>query len=310
MANYTLDIKRPGSQFTVEGLHVGDNSLRVFNFHFCEGQNDFQIPKDCIATLYARLPDKANTTVYAPCHIEGNAVVFSLSGAPEGAASLTSYAGKVDAEIRLTTANGGILTSPKFSLLVEDTLQDDGAIEAVSDFSALTRALAKVLEAENGLSSKIDRIEGKNGNIVILGTDGAVADGNMSISDILKSINKSRNYLLIYDETGNFDNENLETVNSYKEDLLSGNSPSLTVKYSNTCHPAIYEENGDCICVYGISDGELFKIDLSSSVSYSAVSTVNNGTSFNENGDIPATQRVISRWVKSYVDSTITEGAW
>lgn len=177
MYKYTFDVNRRGTQFTIEGLHRGDNGLRTMEFCFSSGGESFPLPEDCIATLYAVLP--CGTKIFDSCEVVSDTVVYVLKGGAEGA-SLTVSAGKAECEIRITATDGRIITSPKFTILIDDVLQDDSAIEAEDDFSALTDALGRVLEAEEGLDSKVDKIEGAEGNVVVFGPDGKLNDSGVS----------------------------------------------------------------------------------------------------------------------------------
>ena len=177
MNKYSFDVNRRGNQFTIEGLHRGDNGMRVFEFCFSSGGEPFPLPEECIATLYAHLP--CGTKIFDSCDVVSDTVVYVLKGGAEGA-SLTVSAGKAECEIRITATDGKIITSPKFTILIDDVLQDDSAIEAADDFSALTDALGRVLEAESGLDSKVDKIEGAEGNVVVFGPDGELKDSGVS----------------------------------------------------------------------------------------------------------------------------------
>lgn len=297
MADYNLDIKRPGCQLRLEGFHVGDCGLRELRFHFSEGGTPFEIPTSCIATLYAVLPDPEGTVVYSECDIIDNSVVYSLSsGGSDGGCALTALAGLVYCEIRLTT-EGGVITSPSFSILVDEVFQNDGAIEARSEFSALNDALIRVLEAESGLSSKLDKTDGVEGNTVTFGPDGKIADsGTVPVSS----------FYLVYDDTGASDEENKASIKAILEAYAAEKPFAVFIKDYETIVPAhievpsngceiSYEEGGykSIIKYYKTAD----RIAYLSEDLYS--------TSFSETGSIPATQKATAAWVKSYVDSAL-----
>lgn len=157
MENYTINIKKAGFYTLPERFRVGDNGLRKLYFHFTEGADPILLPDGCTATLFAVLPDGNETVIYDLCEIENNAVVYSLKGGADGKSSLTSFSGKVDCEIRIISNDGFVLTSPRFSLFVENVLQNDEAIEAEPSFSALTETLARINAAESTISAKADR---------------------------------------------------------------------------------------------------------------------------------------------------------
>ena len=307
MSDHTLDTKKAGCQFLIEGLHVGDRGIRTFNFHFCEGQEPFQIPQSCTATLYAVLPDKNSTTVYAPCKITDNAVVYDLSGAPEEYASITSHSGRVDCEIRLTTIDKNVLTSPKFSFIIEDVLQNDSAVEAEDSFSALTDALGRVLEAEDGLSLKIDKVSGATvGNVAVFGEDGALSDSAIGTGEL------PRSYIFIYDESKEYNDYNRALFNGVLSDIENGKSINVFINDAGVIYPATYEKKSSglliCACDYAI----LIKIQIytSGNVQYSCTENYNSTGTFDEAGKTPASQKLTADWVKQLIDDTIAEGAW
>lgn len=152
MAKFSLQTDRRDNQLTIYGLHCGDNGIRTFDFLLLEGAKPLALPRECTATMFSKKAD--GTTLFESCEIDGSTVRYKLCGGSE-TASLTSVAGTVDCEIRVTAKDGEIITSPKFSFYVEKVLQDDGAIEAESSFTALTDALGRVLAAESGLKSKV-----------------------------------------------------------------------------------------------------------------------------------------------------------
>lgn len=306
MSDHTLDTKRSGCQFLIEGLHVGDRGIRIFNFHFCEGQRSFRIPKDCIATLYASLPDSNKTTVYSPCKIEDNAVVYTLSGAPEGYASITSYPGRADCEIRLTALDGAVLTSPKFSFIVEDVLQDDSAIEANDDFSALTNALSRVLEAENGLESKVNKIAGVEGNVSVFGPDGSIVDSGISSDDITQS------YIFVYDESKDHNGYNRTLLPHILSDIERGKSINIFINDLNKIFPATYEKNQSSltVCACDASGSYTIQIYSSGNVKYEFSDNYNISSTYDEASITPASQKLTAEWVKQLIDDTIVKGAW
>lgn len=177
MTRFNLHTDRRGNQLIIEGLHRGDNGIRTFEFLFLENGKPFCFPSNCTATFYARLPD--GTILYESPEMSRCSVTYSLCGGTDGT-SITSIPGIVSCEIRIISQEGDVLTSPEFSFYIEDVLQDDGAIEAQDSFSALTEALGRVLDAETGLDSKVDRVYGTEGNTVVFGKDGTIKDGGGS----------------------------------------------------------------------------------------------------------------------------------
>lgn len=304
MYKYTFDVNRRGTQFTIEGLHRGDNGLRTMEFCFSSGGESFPLPEDCIATLYAVLP--CGTKIFDSCEVVSDTVVYSLKGSDSGA-SLTSSVGKALCEIRITAADGKIITSPKFTVTVDEILQDDSAIEAQDSFSALTDALSRVLEAEEGLESKVDKIEGAEGNVVVFGSGGAIADSGIASSKV------ASNYVFIYDETKEHNDHNRALATQLRSDLENGKKVSVFIDDTANVFPAALGQNVNYIEVIAYDNITAYKIKCytySNNVTYAYTDTYSTSGNFNESSSIPASQKLTAEWVKQLIDNTIVEGAW
>ena len=301
MANYTLDIKKPSRQFIIEGLHRGDNGLREFYFHFSDGSNAFTLPTSCIVTLFASLPNGA--TIYDTCTLyDSNTALYTLKGGAESA-SITSIAGICNCEIRISCEDGKMLTTPRFAFLIEDTLQNDSAIEAQDSFSALTDALGRVLKSEAGLSSKADKVHGEAGNVAVIGMDGNLCDGNIAPHSL---------YTFHYEEDGSYNEYNRELFERLLSDHEAHRPFVAASYYYDTLLPAIVQVDADdCVTVLALnaSLSRCFKIEISETVLSYTSSDVLSST-FDEEKSTPATQKATADWVKAYVDEAITEGEW
>lgn len=284
MTNYTLNIKKAGNQLCIEGLHRGDTGMREFSFSFVSGTDPFVIPEGAMATLFARLPD--GCTVFTNCVICGNKVTLPLLAGAE-APSLTSLAGMVECELRLTGADGSVLTSPAFSILVEDILQDDGAIEAESSFSALTEALTRVLDCETGLESKISKTEAEGGNMALFDEDGGLYDGGKP----------HRSFVIWFDESKN--NENFAVLSEIIDAYSAEMDFDIKLREDKKLYPAEYIRLSassweftsfcsDCMEIHRVRMSKT-NIKYTSEAAYEC-------ESFDERGYIPASQDVVANW--------------
>ncbi|MBE6714722.1 MAG: hypothetical protein E7575_05505 [Ruminococcaceae bacterium] len=295
MAKYTLDVGRRGRQFTIEGLHVGDNGFRTYEFAFISGGDILPLPDGCIATLYARL--KSGTTVYDTCVIEGDTVKYVLRGGDGEGASITSEAGLVECELRLTSADGNILTSPKFTMMIDSVLQDSEEIEAQESFSALTDALSRVLEAESGLASKVGKVEGVPGNAVIFGEGGAIADSGRA---------PARIFTVYYDESGDENEKNRALLDPLNSCLNAGIEFAVQMDLGDKVCPCVWRKAnvpGTRWIFIGADndDGLIYTVDIrTGSVAYETTD-IYEWDSFDENGTIPATQKLTAKWVKEQI---------
>lgn len=106
----------------------------------------YQIGDGCLAVFTATKPD--GNILYNRCDIVANAIVFDLLMNPQ----VSAAEGEVRCEIRLYGADGSLITSPCFDIVVDKTVYTDNIIESSSEYSALTQAIAanlKAIEATN-----------------------------------------------------------------------------------------------------------------------------------------------------------------
>jgi len=288
-----LDVNKNGLQHTVWGIRSGDTNTRALEIELVAGGRRWVPPDDCIATVFALLPN--GQTVYRSADILcGGLISFILS-------EEASIPGLTKCEVRVT-ADDAVLTSPCFGVYVEGVLQNDSAIEAQSSFSALTDALGRVLEAENGLSSKVDKVEGTPGNLVVFGEGGTIADGGK----IPEGGGGNPSYYLVYDDTGASDEENKVSIKAILEAVSAGKHFAVFIKDYETVAPAQLEvlSNGCEISYKDDGYKSIIKYYKSSDrIAYN--SEVLYSSSFSETGLIPATQKATATWVKSYVDSAL-----
>ncbi len=286
MTNYTLNIKKAGNQLCIEGLHRGDTGMREFSFSFVSGALPFVIPEKATATLFARLPN--GSTVFSQCEIRDNTVAVPLSAGAE-APSLTSVAGMVECELRLTGADGSVLTSPAFSILVEDILQDDNAIEAESSFSALTAALSRVLDAEEGLSSKINKAKAEAGNVALFSEEGELCDGGKP----------HKSFIVYFDESKDMDEENYAALANIIESYNAGIDFNVKICDDRMLYPAEYTRisaNSWEFSAFCTDYMEIHKVRISKTSTKYTVESIYETDSFNEKGYIPASQDIIANW--------------
>lgn len=301
MEIYTLDIKSSGRQFICEGFRAGDNGIRTLCFHLTLGASSFFPPENCIATLFARLPDGG--CIYDSCEILGDSVIYTLKGSDGTTPAVTALSGLVECEICIVSEDGRTVTCPRFALLVEPTVRDDTAIEAQESFSALTDALGRVIEAENGLSSKMDKVSGTAGNAAVISENGSVSDFGAP---------PVKCFTFIYDDSGSASPENMATAKAVRE-AINSNIPFYVLIFDDAGYSHAYVEIN--------SESSLRIISLQCHYSCYYEIVINNNTvryltndtvsdNFSEAEKIPATQAATAAWVKSFVDESITKGEW
>ena len=137
----SLDIHETNAQAALR-VKKGDTARRLL-ISLTENGKPYDITADCSAVFTAKKPD--GNLLYNACTVTGNRIVYPLT--PQ----TTAAAGEVACELRLYGANSALITSPRFLLLVDDTVYSDGdVVESTSEFSALVQMLeaVKTLKAE------------------------------------------------------------------------------------------------------------------------------------------------------------------
>lgn len=98
------------------------------------------------ATLYAKRPD--GLTTLAAAEIEAGEIKLTIPS------SIFSAQGTAECELTLYDADSNQLTSPRFDVIVEDSLYDENAVTASNDFTALIQKISEVERLKNGLVIK------------------------------------------------------------------------------------------------------------------------------------------------------------
>ncbi len=133
----SLDIQRQQSQGSVQVM-VGDTA-RSLCFLLHEQGTPFAVQEDVRPVLAARKPD--GTLLFQDCKLEKGRILYAFD--PQ----ISAVSGTVFCELRLYGQDGKLLISPRFSLLVTDTVFHDGdVVESSSEFSALNSLIAETLE--------------------------------------------------------------------------------------------------------------------------------------------------------------------
>lgn len=131
----SLDIHESSAQAALP-VKKGDTARRLV-ITLTENGKPYRITADCKAVFTAKKPD--GNLLYNACTVQGNRIVYALT------AQTTAVAGEVCCELRLYGADSALITSPRFLLLVDDTVYSDGdVVESSAEFSALVQLLETV----------------------------------------------------------------------------------------------------------------------------------------------------------------------
>lgn len=130
----SLDIHEVNSQVTLR-VKKGDSARQIL-IALTEGGRPYKISEDCMAVFTAKKPDE--TILYNGCEIQGNRILYAMT--PQ----TCTVVGAMKCEIRVYGTGGALITSPRFTILVDDTVySDDDVVDSSSEFSALTDLMAK-----------------------------------------------------------------------------------------------------------------------------------------------------------------------
>ena len=172
----SLDIHDHGSNVSLK-VKKGDTG-RILYINLMDGRVPYAITEECYAVFTARKPD--GNILYNKCTITGNTVVYAFT--PQ----TTSAVGKSECEIKLYGADDKLLTSARFTLVVDNTVYNEGdQVEPRSEVSALTdlisRATTLIHTVEDKLAKGLFKGEkGDRGDMGFTGDTGPIGPQGIS----------------------------------------------------------------------------------------------------------------------------------
>lgn len=131
-----LELNDPAAAVTIHAKRC--DSGRSILATLLSGGAVYPVSDDLSAVFTARKPD--GKVLYNACTIEAGRIRYDLT--PQ----TTAAAGLMECELRLFRGEQ-LITSPRFHLMVEDTVYDENAeIESTSEFTTLTGLVGKIEE--------------------------------------------------------------------------------------------------------------------------------------------------------------------
>ena len=189
----SLDIHDIYSQFTLP-IKKGDTSGRLV-ITLMENGKPYHIVDGCYA-IFAGV--KANGVIlHNACIVEKNTIIYDISQ------GTTSTAGKIGSEIILYDEEGQELISPRFTIVVHDSIYSEATVEESHEYLSLINVLSEA-------KSMISNVEEKLKNGEFKGERGFT--GAKIISTELKEIDENEDY--VYEQT--FDDGSTSTFISPK----------------------------------------------------------------------------------------------
>ena len=154
--NLILDMKSVVSQHSLDIQRYDTGRKLVITLS--DNGAVYPINDGCFAVFMATKPD--GTILYNHCDIVDNTIVFDLLKNPQVAAA----EGEVRCEIRLYGADGSLITSPCFDIVVDKVVYTDNIIESSSEFSELTKAIVANINAVEAANQAVRNAEASVGN--------------------------------------------------------------------------------------------------------------------------------------------------
>lgn len=142
----SLDIHEHGSNVSLKTKR-GDTA-RILFITLTDGRNPYIISADSYAVFTAKKAD--GTILFNHCSIIGNMISYAFT--PQTCAA----AGKMECEIKLYSADSTLLTSSRFSLIVEDTVYDEEiAVKSVNEVTGLIKLISDATELIADVTKKL-----------------------------------------------------------------------------------------------------------------------------------------------------------
>lgn len=150
----TLDVQNRGSSVSVNAKK-GDTARKLV-ITLTDGGVPYKLTGDCYAVFTGEKPD--NHIVFNECQIEDNRIVYPIRY------QTVAAEGTVKCEVRIYGADDLLLTSARFSLIVESSVYEEGGeIESSDDFSVLTDLISRNQELMRELEELINSGGGPGG---------------------------------------------------------------------------------------------------------------------------------------------------
>lgn len=161
----SLDIHDTNSQAMLNVKK--DDTARKIYFSLTDGGRPYQIAEGCTAVFRAKKPD--GTILYNNCTINDNVIDYTLTQ------QTSASVGIVECELTLYGLDSRQITSPRFTLIIEDNLYSESEVESTNEFTELTAAIAEV----GNLDASVSKADGV-ATITVTKKDGTTVTASVS----------------------------------------------------------------------------------------------------------------------------------
>lgn len=161
-----LDLERPGIQ-AVSYMRKGDTLSRRMVLSLYEQGKPYRIEDGVTARIRGKKSD--GTILYNDCFVQDNCIVVDVT------TQMLAALGEVECELNLYGTSNALLTTPRFSIVVEDVLLSDGQLESQNEFTAMTKATEEMKSLYETVDEayKSGAFKGEKGDKGDKGDDGA-----------------------------------------------------------------------------------------------------------------------------------------
>lgn len=146
----TLDIKSIQSQISLP-IKQGDTSRGIY-ISLTDGGKPYVIAEKCFAIFKGNKSD--GTEVGNNCYIENNRIVYPITK------ETVTSPGIVECEVSLYNSEGGLITTPRFTLVVDSRAVGGEQYTSKSEYTSLESFLSRVADGETKLQQIAERITG------------------------------------------------------------------------------------------------------------------------------------------------------
>ena len=175
----SLDIKSTQSQISLP-IKQGDTSRGIY-ISLTDGGKPYVITDKCFAVFECTKSD--GTEVGNNCYIENNRIVCPIGR------QAVAVPGIVECEVSLYNSKGGIITTPRFTLIVDARVIGSDSYQSSNEYKSLEAYLAEVRSAEEARQGALVEVIDENSTYEQYASAKATYEyGERIISDVIGGI--------------------------------------------------------------------------------------------------------------------------
>lgn len=170
----SLDIHTAKSQATLK-VKQGDTSRKLL-ITLCENGLPYHIANDCYADFSAVKAD--GNYLFNDCTISGNTIEYTFT------AQTSAAVGAMACEITLYGKDGQRITSPRFTIIVEETVYNGEEIVSSPEANALNELIDRAEHAVDNAESFVDGFNFRVNNTFANAVKGKVSGAVVQVDDV------------------------------------------------------------------------------------------------------------------------------